>query len=167
MDEKETRSLPVKLTQDEVRVKGKELSKNLGEIQTLKNSLKRITDDTNAQLKKLGLDSVNLQRMVDDEIEYRQVECVDRNNYDRFQVETYRCDTMELVFSRNMTPNERQLVMFPTAKLKAVNDTPQSVNEIQEVKADEAAAAQDASATGIPEAVAGEKNRKKSRRDVQ
>lgn len=126
--EKQTRNLPVKLKEDEVAAKSQELAASIRILEdmeiTLKSVSKKLKDDITAKNKEV----LNLARIVTDKIEYRDVECYEYRNLTTFTVEIIRFDTSEIVATRPMTQNERQLVMFPEKKLRRVNESESADN---------------------------------------
>lgn len=118
MEDKETRRLSVVLTEEEVRAKSLELTNQLLKLEEAKNDLKSVNKRMKEDIEKLEKGIGVLTRTVNTGKEDREVECVERRNEITMTIETYRCDTGEMVATRAMTPNERQLTMFP--RLRAV-----------------------------------------------
>lgn len=113
MEEKETRSLSVMLTEEEARAKGIELASYVQQLNELEERAKQISADMKKEIKALQAKVMVLTRIVRTGKEDREVECYERRNNSLMTIETYRTDTGELVETRPMSANERQLAMFP------------------------------------------------------
>lgn len=133
MEEKETRNLYVKLNDEEVRAKGLELSAEVSKLKAAENDLKSVSksmkDDIDLIKKKIDI----LADIVGTSKEKRDVECLEIRNNTLMTMEIYRTDTHELVETRPMSMNERQLSMFPVGnKLHIVPDNaPENEDEVQ------------------------------------
>lgn len=127
---KETRNLPVKLKDDERATKSLEFARAYKELKEAENSLKSVTKSMEDEITSRSASVDRLSHVVDTGIEHREVECIERQDRERLIVEVIRCDTQEVVQTRAMTANERQLVMFPTSKLRIVGDkSPEAIAE--------------------------------------
>ncbi len=113
MDEKRTRSLPVKLNNEELMAKGQELAAKAGEISEAKDDLKSVGKTMKDQIALMEKELDVLVRIVRQKMEYREVECVEVRDNIRMVIQIWRCDTNEIVETRPMTQVERQLSMFP------------------------------------------------------
>jgi hypothetical protein len=123
MDEtKETRNLPVILSEAELKVKASEFAREFRALDLMKEELKGITARKNNEIKHKALKVSVLSTVVDTGIEHREVECVQRQDREKLIIEIIRCDTGEVIQTRPMTANERQLIMFPKAKLSIVGE---------------------------------------------
>lgn len=113
---KETRSLAVVLTEEELRAKGLQLANKVTELDTTKQDLQDYQAGMKKVIKSIEDSISSLTMVVKSGKEYRDVECVDRHNAKLMTVETYRTDTWEMVETRQMSHSERQLQMFPPMK---------------------------------------------------
>lgn len=109
-----TESLPVPLTDDEIRFRGVEVAHLLAAISKLENKAKRKAqaykqriDETKKQLAQLA-DQINSRQ------EYREIQVEEQKDYTRKIVETLRLDTYAVIRTRPMNANElnRPLPMF-------------------------------------------------------
>lgn len=114
MREKETRNLPVELTDEEFIAKSKELSKKNKELETTEEEKKKTAADFSARIKTIEGEIKQLAQIVNTSTEYREVEIYERKDYERSVVNCYRRDTGEYVESRPMTRQERQKELFET-----------------------------------------------------
>jgi len=103
-----TRRLPVKLNREEVRLKGKRLAILEAEIESLEGEKKAVVDDFKSKIEGRKAEIQSLSRQVNEEQEYRQVEVVERKDWDELTVDTVRTDTGDIIESRPMTTSERQ-----------------------------------------------------------
>lgn len=103
-----TRKLPVKLTNDEVRMKGKRMAVLQGEIQQLGEEKKEIVSDFTSKINGRTTEILKLTREINEGAEYRQVEIVERKDWIEREVQVIRQDTGEVVDARPMTPAELQ-----------------------------------------------------------
>jgi hypothetical protein len=120
--DKETRKLPVKLTRDEYDAKASELAAKLMLAEEMKASLKSVTKNMNDQIAGVAKEIGTLTGIVRTRIEERDVECVEIRDEDRMVMHVVRCDTKDIVETRPMSAAERQLVMFPTSRLRVVGE---------------------------------------------
>jgi hypothetical protein len=132
MENKETRKLSVKLTEDETRAKGLELAAEVANLEDSKDSLKSVSKSMKDQIEIIERKISILVQIVKTGKEDRDVECIEIRNETLMTMETYRTDLHELVETRPMTVNERQLTMFPS-KLIAVPDIPRIESPVSPV----------------------------------
>lgn len=102
-----TRKLPVKLTKEEIRLKGKRLATLEAEVETLEDEKKAKADDFKSKINARRTEILGLTREINEEREYRQVEVAEQKDYDLMEVQIVRKDTLEVVEARPMTPQER------------------------------------------------------------
>lgn len=103
-----TRRLPVKLTFEEVRLRGKRMATLESEVEALEDEKKAITGDFKSKIDGRRAEILALTRQINEEQEYRQVEVVERKDWDELVIDTVRTDTGDILESRPMTPSERQ-----------------------------------------------------------
>ena len=117
-----TRKLPVKLTRDEYDAKAQELSARLTTLEEMEASLKSVTKSMKDSIEGIKAEVKILTKIVRTRIEDRDVECVEIRDEDRMVMHVIRCDTRDIAETRPMSAAERQLVMFPTSRLRVVGD---------------------------------------------
>lgn len=108
-----TMSLPVKLSEQELLIKGNELSKLLQDLETVEAQKKTANAGFKDEIDKLTEQISGLATIVREKKEYREVEVEERKNMDRMIMETIRLDTGEVVSYRELKGHERNLGLFP------------------------------------------------------
>lgn len=111
--DKEIRSLPVELTDDEVRDRAKRLSQKLEERNDIEAELKDYSATQKERMKELDKDTRRLARVVHSGHENREVECFWAPDHERQVMVLWRLDLGTAVDSRPMTMSERQRNLFP------------------------------------------------------
>ena len=104
--------LPVELNDDEVRLKGEELARKRKAWEAKKLERKEVVANFKSQLDELDDAIRDLAEQVKSRREQRDVEVIERRNYQQGLVETYRADSGEVVRSRAMTAGERQVSLL-------------------------------------------------------
>lgn len=105
---KSTMQLPVKLTDEELQIRSRELAEKLTEIEAVDEDRASAMAAFKARKDKLVLDSRRLTRIVRTGQEEREVHVTETKNWERGTIETIRLDTGALVSTRPMTESERQ-----------------------------------------------------------
>lgn len=105
----ETRNLPVKLREDELLERGHSLASVIQDITSEEARQVDVKAQMKARLSELEARRSQLAIVVSRREEQRDVTCDVFHDYDRVVVETVRRDTGEVVYSRAMTEDERQL----------------------------------------------------------
>ena len=107
-----TRSLAVKLTQEEIKIKGEELAKSIDEHTKLEEEKKQVTSDLTKRLKQSSVEVRRTAKIVETGTEFRDVPI--RKDFDpkKNLCHIYREDTNDLVESRSMTAEEYQKELF-------------------------------------------------------
>ena len=108
-----TKSLPVKLSEQELIIKGNELSILVQELDSTEQRKKDANSGFKSEIDSLSLQVSGLARIVREKKEYREVECEDRKNLERMTMDTVRLDTLEVVSYRELQGHERNLGLFP------------------------------------------------------
>ena len=108
------RSLSVKLTDKELRERSIELAQVLDDVGAAEHEKKAATARFNEAIETLNSRSRTLGSAVKSGTEVRQVECRWIQNMAEIKMELRRDDTGEVVESRPMTKEERQVAMFPS-----------------------------------------------------
>ena len=109
----QTRTLPVKLTADEIALKARELGQKISEHDQLEADKKSASDGFKTRIE-LADDAIRaLGRVVRDGKEYREVEVEERRDEHAKTIETYRLDLGERIDVRPMTRDELQAELFP------------------------------------------------------
>jgi hypothetical protein len=110
--ERDQRELKVPLTPEELRA----ASRRIGALMRQSGQLEAVFDELKqkhkADLAELETEIARLGVILDTEVEDRLVECVTEVNWDAGTAETIRTDTHETIFTRQLTPQERQNEMF-------------------------------------------------------
>lgn len=114
-----TMNLPVRLTTDELLLRGDEMAKKLRDAAEIEVEMKAAAAKSKAELGKVQAEIALLARVVRDKKEYRDVEVFEVKNFERLTMETYRRDTGEFVASRALTPYERNEPLFSVEKESA------------------------------------------------
>lgn len=117
MQKNTIRTLPVKLTQEELVAKAQENARQIQKCVALEDAKKEAMAAFNADLKVLDAEIVDASRVISSGEENREVDCDERFNLDAKTVEVWRLDTGELALTRGMTRDEvdeaRQGKLFP------------------------------------------------------
>lgn len=146
-----TRSLPVKLTEEELLARGDRaayLDRREEELTAALNSAK---SDYKHQIEAVIAERRALQERIRSKQEHREVECEQRMMYRLGKVIEIRIDTGEQISERPMLESERQLPT-PEVPTSLYDDMLQSVRERQPVTTDELFVAIDAD-PGVMQAV--------------
>lgn len=104
----ETRSLPVKLTDHELRERGDALAAVIQDLNAEENRQVDLKTQMKARLTELDAKQTQLAITISRREEYRDVACDVFHDYDKLRVETVRRDTGETVHTRGMTQEEMQ-----------------------------------------------------------
>jgi hypothetical protein len=111
--EVETQLLPVKLTEGELLAKADELVRTLHAIKMEKADQDDAKSAMKGRLVGLEKDADQLANIVRSKSEMREVETKVRLVDEKGVVETFRIDTGEVIGTRVMTGEERNLKLFP------------------------------------------------------
>lgn len=101
-----TQNLPVKLTQEEIKERGKQLAKTLAEKQVQEAERKHANDVFKGKISALESRAEDLARVVNNGIEYREVEVFEEPNLSDGVMRIYRRDTGELVDTKTLNQEE-------------------------------------------------------------
>lgn len=104
----ETRSLPVKLTDEELRERGDSLAAVIQDINAEENRQVDMKTQMKARITELDAKQTQLAITISRREEYRDVTVDIYHNYDALKVETVRRDTGECIHRREMTQDELQ-----------------------------------------------------------
>lgn len=116
LGEKWTETLRCELTEPEVRDRADQAARAFGEAAESEDELTAIATEMRGQIKRLRAQVAELLRSVRERSEYRPVECAEAMNAggsEPARVDIVRTDTGEIVRSRQLTPDERQLGFLP------------------------------------------------------
>ncbi|MBT4401557.1 MAG: hypothetical protein HN590_16105 [Calditrichaeota bacterium] len=108
---KETRSLRVELTREEVETASNDLANHLDELERLEDEKKSVMDGFKAKISAIEANIRVKKNMVRDKYDYRQVDVEICFDYLTKSVFTTRVDTLETIETRDMTDSERQTFM--------------------------------------------------------
>lgn len=109
-----TMSLPVRLTEQELIIKGNELSVCVQELAETEMQKKTALSGFKDEIDKTSELIERLAKIVREKKEYREVEVTDRRNEERMTMDTIRLDTGEVVSYRELKGHERNLGLFPS-----------------------------------------------------
>ena len=105
----ETRYLKCLLTEDEIRIAGDTLARNLDELEVLDDKLKEIKADFKAQIEAKEAAAKVQRNLVRNKYDYRNVPCTLVLNYTGGTAICTRDDTEAIVDDRPMTMAEKQM----------------------------------------------------------
>ena len=100
--------LPCELTVEERLQRGKALAGVLSSIALEESRQEMVRKDMKSQIASLESQRDQVASVVSSGSEIRDVEVEDRANFSTFTFERVRLDTNEVIFSRPLTPEERQ-----------------------------------------------------------
>jgi hypothetical protein len=108
----EYRTLPVMLTEDEVKQKGDVLATRIEERAKLDGERKAASERFKEELKEIDGDIGSLARQLRERKEHRVINCMWERDDARFSMVLIRQDTGEIVDTRPMRDDERQGSLF-------------------------------------------------------
>ena len=108
-----TQTLPVILTEQELIIKGNELSIQVEELADIESRKKSAMSGFKDEIESSELAISRLAKIVREKKEYREVEVTERRNEERMTMDTVRLDTGEVVSYRELQGHERNLKLFP------------------------------------------------------
>jgi hypothetical protein len=103
-----TKELPCQLTEEEKRLRGRELASEVRKKLKLEDERKASAAEFKERKEEIDGTIVRLSNVVNSGIEPRQIECEERPNYHDRTVEIWRLDLEEQAGSRPMEPHELQ-----------------------------------------------------------
>lgn len=104
----ETRSLPVKLNDDELRTAGDALAAVIQDLNAEENRQVDMKTQMKARITELDAKQTQLAITISRREEYRDVTVDIWHDYEKLKVETVRRDTGETIHRREMTQDELQ-----------------------------------------------------------
>lgn len=108
-DERETRSLPVKLSKDELAARSKELAEVVRKQEQLEEEKKQQAAEIKGELDRHKARARELSSTIRTGEEYQRVECLWVSDATRMRMNLVREDNGGIVASREMSDKERQL----------------------------------------------------------
>lgn len=105
------RSLPCKLSIEELQTRGTELASLCTEQEKTHEDKKDLDRGLNEKIKGLAADITATARILGQGQEFRDVECVERVLWESNTIEIWRRDTNERVQVRTMTAEEKEAYM--------------------------------------------------------
>ncbi len=108
MADKMEKSLPVKLTNNELRAYGDELAKVVGEWAKIKTDKKETAAQYKLQIEALEARMQTIAIKIEQRKEWRMIECYEREDLEAQRLNTIRIDTGEVVNWRVMTQEDIQ-----------------------------------------------------------
>lgn len=109
LNRKETRSLPVKLREDELRDRGDQLASVIQDLRAEEDRQVDAKAHMKARLAELDAKKTQLAIVISRREEPRNVDVEVWHDYARFMVETVRTDTGETIHTRRMEDHEKQM----------------------------------------------------------
>lgn len=106
------RTLPVTLTRDELLERGEALALMRGKRNGIAYDQKASNADFKEKLEDADTEIDRLAGIVRSKSEPRPVDCTARRDMQRYVIDTIRLDTGEVIETRTMTEQERQLKVF-------------------------------------------------------
>jgi hypothetical protein len=117
-----TEKLPVALTSEEIGMKASELSRTIDHKAKLelqkKETLAKYAEHIKGYDRRIG----DLAGEIRAGVEYREIPCFERQNFETCCIEVVRTDTQEVIRHETMTAKQRQKEMFDPAPLDAVTE---------------------------------------------
>jgi hypothetical protein len=108
----ETRHLPCALTRSEVEERADKLARLVKDRDAIDAERKQVARDYKTRMDDLSKEIGQLSEQVRSKREWRDVECTKERNEERGTVDFVRVDTGEVVESRALHPDERQVKLF-------------------------------------------------------
>lgn len=118
----QTMSLPVALTDEELRARGAELARKVQLAEELTEARKDAAKAAADEIKEVAAEVASLSTVVTSRREYRDVEVDVRKNLEARTMDTFRIDTGELVHSRGLTTAELQENLFSVKVTEVAED---------------------------------------------
>lgn len=100
--------LPVTLSDEDIRVRGRELARAAAEVQRAELRKAQIMATCKSEIEVHSTEMSRLTEIVNNGWEFRQVEVEEVHDFSSNRVAYVRTDTAELLRERPMTPEERQ-----------------------------------------------------------
>jgi hypothetical protein len=118
----EFRSLPVPLTDDELKLRADQLATRVKDKNAIEFEKKAANDGFKTRLQNVDGDLQELSTSVKTRQEHRPVECYWTENLKLYTMELLRSDTQQCVDTRPMTHAERQKSFQFSAEARALSD---------------------------------------------
>lgn len=123
--------LPVTLEDETLLTRSKELGLQIAQIESTKADHKEQKAEMGRELREEETELARLARIVREGKEPRQVVCQERADYRAGQVYVVRTDTGELVRTRRMTGDERQLGLDAVLNLRRNQEVDEETGEVR------------------------------------
>lgn len=120
---KETRLLPVQLTNDEQLAAGKKLAESVRTLTNCQAQAKSAASQFKAKIDEMQAKINGLQILISDGYELRNVPCENVMDYTDVTVRVTRLDTAEIVEERKLTEDEKQATLPFDGEEAAENET--------------------------------------------
>lgn len=114
--QRNTKNLPVPLTDEEYMVRSKELAEQVQALEKIESDKKVVANQFKGEIDAVAAKISHLAKIVKERREWREVEVNEVRNYDRMTMDTVRLDTGEVVSYRDMTSQERNPSLFAPDK---------------------------------------------------
>jgi hypothetical protein len=118
----DTQSLPCKLTESERLAKGHQLAQLAGELEGHRVDAKRVKAELKEQEERIASAMHDVAKDLRRGAEDRVISTCVLADYRTNEAKTVRQDTCEVLWSRSLTPDERQRVLFPDRKTQSAGD---------------------------------------------
>lgn len=113
LHEEVTKILPVPLTTEALEVATNQLTGTISAIESLEEDLAVYSKNERDKIKGLKREMHRLNTIVASKAEEQEVQCKQVVSSDHERVDLVRLDTNETISSRELTDEEKQLVLFP------------------------------------------------------
>ena len=117
-----TEKLPVDLTPEEHRMKADELARTIDHRARMTEQKRQSMAKYSELLKGYDKQIGDLAVQIREGVEYREVPCTERQNFETNCVEIIRVDTGAVIRHETMTAKQRQKELFDPAPLDAVTE---------------------------------------------
>ncbi len=124
------KTLPVKLSDDERRMKGSQLAQKIQEGDEIASALAGAKSKYKVEAERVAKEITELARSLREGTEYRDVECEERFDFTAGRVSTVRLDTYETVETRPMKSEERQNKLFEEEQAMSDHAEPEAQAEL-------------------------------------
>lgn len=108
-----TETLAVKLKPSEIKERLEDVARMIGNREELEEEKRQSAADYRERLKTLDAEILKFSKEARERQVYQPVDCERRRNEEKRAIDTVRLDTDQVIRSRPMTDEERQIGLFP------------------------------------------------------
>lgn len=134
------RSLPCKLTAEELRLKGESLGRVLKTTESIEDEKKKANTGFGERLKEMKTQADQLRDDVVNLTEHREIVCTEQADQENRMVDIVRTDTSEVVERRPMTEEEMQGKLFSIDGGAGDGDEPENDESAEDAATEDAGA---------------------------